>query len=732
MTLGMNHVEHKPGTTSAGERGRRPARFGDCAMLKIIYKTQVSHHRQRFQMHHPSSSDHTRRQPGLRRKIGILLLAISVAVLLMSAAVGKRILHDLTADLSRRLAVSEAQLTREKIQSLVGRELAIAQRFAGLTALGDWLLAEQDPLARGRFLAEAAGFRPAFADGAYFVIHHHTLAYYYADAERPRAIYRYTLDRNNTGDSWYFSTMDRVEPYTLNVNPDATLKVTNLWINVQVRNASGEPLGLVGTGMQLDRFLSSMLAPRTQGSMSFIVDKAGRIVAHPDPSKIEYGALGKQDSDRTLFAGLSTEAGRETASRLLAEVRRRSGGVEVMQQITPAGRRMMALAHLPELGWTVVSSVNPEAAEVLSSGFIRLALIGGGVIVLMVILALTLGFDRLVLQPLLALTASARMIAQGQYGIRMRSDRDDEIGALARAFDTMAAEVQAHTEDLERRVAERTAELEATHHRLADTHRQLTESIRYASLIQRVILPDRRLDTRMQGRYFVVWQPRDVVGGDFYLYREDEGGCLFGVVDCAGHGVPGAFMTMIAHAALERATVELGLGQPAALLERADRAVRDMLPDTQRLERLATSMDIGLCYVERASRTVRFAGAHIDLFTACDGEIRNFRGDRGGINDRKPRTFTQLTLDLEPGCVFYLVTDGILDQSGGARDLPFGRGGFTSWLRDNAALPLERQEEALTGALNDYRGEKPQRDDITVLAFRFDQDTPAPSKETDA
>jgi len=179
-------------------------------------------------------------------------------------------------------------------------------------------------------------------------------------------------------------------------------------------------------------------------------------------------------------------------------------------------------------------------------------------------------------------------------------------------------------------------------------------------------------------------------------------------------------MTMIAHAALERATVELGLADPAALLERADMAVRRMLPDAQRLERLATSMDIGLCYVDRGAGKVHFAGAHIDLFTVRDGIVHNFKGDRGGINDRKRRTFSHQVLDLEPDCVFYLVTDGILDQSGGDRGLPFGRRGFTDWLRENSALPLEEQEHMLTRSLSEYRGEKPQRDDITVLAFRFD------------
>ena len=662
---------------------------------------------------------------GLRHKVALLLLAISAAVLLLSLVVGQRIMHDLTTDLSRRLAVAEAQLTREKIQALVGRELAIAQRFAGLSALTDWLLDEQKPAARTRFLAEAAGFRQAFADQSYFVIHHRSLAYYYADPKSPSARYRYSLDPATAEDRWYFSTMDAPVTYTLNVNPDATLKVTNLWINVQVRNAAGMPLGLVGTGMQLDRFLKTMLARRSEGAMSMIVDGQGRIVAHPDPNKIEYGAMGKQDTSRTVFAELSENHDREALARSLGEARRRGSEVLPLRVTTDQGPRMMALAHLPELGWTVVSSVNPAAEGILSSNIIHLALVGGAVILMLVILTLTVGFDRLVLHPLLVLTDSARNIANGRYETRLQSNRDDEIGALSRAFDSMASQVQAHTRELEQRVAERTAQLETTHARLADTHRQLTESIRYASLIQRVILPDRQLSERLRGQYFVVWHPRDVVGGDFYLYREQAEGCLFGVIDCAGHGVPGAFMTMIAHAALERATLEQPWSNPAALLESADKAVRSMMPDTKRLERLATSMDIGLCFVEWATRKVHFSGAHIDLFTARDHGIQCFKGDRGGVNDRKVRNFTCRTLDLEPGTVFYLVTDGILDQSGGERGLPFGRAGFENWLRTHSRLPLETQEKSLASALEGYRGGYPQRDDITVLAFRFDSLPPA-------
>lgn len=139
----------------------------------------------------------------------------------------------------------------------------------------------------------------------------------------------------------------RAGSYTLNVNPDATLKVTNLWINVQVRNAAGMPLGLVGTGMQLDRFLRTMLAPRSAGAMSFIIDGQGRIVAHPDPDRIEYGAMGKQDTSRTVFAELSEHSDQETFARALAETGRRDTQVLPLQVETEQGTRMMALAHLP-------------------------------------------------------------------------------------------------------------------------------------------------------------------------------------------------------------------------------------------------------------------------------------------------------------------------------------------------------------------------------------------------
>lgn len=277
----------------------------------------------------------------------------------------------------------------------------------------------------------------------------------------------------------------------------------------------------------------------------------------------------------------------------------------------------------------------------------------------------------------------------------------------------MAQQVRAHSENLERLVDERTREL-------AEAHRKVTDSIRYASLIQHAILPDRALKADLQGQYFVLWRPRDVVGGDFYLYRSATGQCLFGVVDCAGHGVPGACMTMIAHAALEVALGDTPWQDPAALLQRTDQVARGMLPGDDRSRQIATSMDMGLCHVDLERRLVTFAGARLGLFWSDGDNCEEIPGHRRGVNDRRSGSYDNAQVPLAAGRTFYLVSDGLLDQAGGDQGYGFGARRLAAWIRTHAHLPLAEQKSALLEEIQAYQGPLAQRDDITLLAFRFD------------
>ncbi len=338
--------------------------------------------------------------------------------------------------------------------------------------------------------------------------------------------------------------------------------------------------------------------------------------------------------------------------------------------------------------------------------------------------------NRLVLAPLARLTRSAGTIATGDYRIRLRNTRSDEIGQLTTAFNHMAETVHDYTETLEQRVTERTEELHQSNERLGIVNRQVMDSIQYASLLQAAILPDERAMARRLNDVFALWRPRDVVGGDFYIFRELGDSFLIGVVDCSGHGVPGAFMTMMVNAVLDHVVSETTGGDPAAILGGLNRMVRAALARGRDNPRFDNGLDIGLCLVRPASGDLLFAGGRIglhivDAATAPgDGvSVTEIKGDSQSLGYRRSRldhAFTVHRVALAAGRSFYLTTDGFLDQAGGPRGFGFGNRRFDAMLREQDGRPMADRKAAFAGILAEYQGARAQRDDITLLGFALD------------
>jgi serine phosphatase RsbU (regulator of sigma subunit) len=220
--------------------------------------------------------------------------------------------------------------------------------------------------------------------------------------------------------------------------------------------------------------------------------------------------------------------------------------------------------------------------------------------------------------------------------------------------------------------------------------------------------------------HFVLWHPRDGVGGDFYLFRRDDTGYLVGVVDCAGHGVPGALMTMLARAAFTEAMNRFGIGSPAALLTQADATLREMVQQSEMPSSVATNLDAGLVYVDTRHGHLRFSGARIGLHWSDGTSVEEIRGGRRALCDRRQGVYRDYTMEAEPRVTYYMVTDGYLDQAGGEHGFGFGNTRFAELLRALAREALEKQAEVLERTLADYQGDHEQRDDITVLSFRVD------------
>jgi len=243
------------------------------------------------------------------------------------------------------------------------------------------------------------------------------------------------------------------------------------------------------------------------------------------------------------------------------------------------------------------------------------------------------------------------------------------------------------------------------------------QSIQYASLIQRAILPERRAAALLGQRFAALWRPRDTVGGDFWLCRETADGYLVGLIDCAGHGVPGAMMTMLAHAMFEQAIDRAG-PDPAAILQAADQLSRTMLAGDRFDATLAATMEAGLVHVDRRANRLTFSGARMALFASNGEQVRRYAGARRALGDTRRGQYENVELPLDAGWTFSLVTDGFLDQSGGSEGFGFGTGRFQQMLQDHALASPAAQIHAYDAALIAWRGRRAQRDDVTLLTFQ--------------
>lgn len=657
---------------------------------------------------------------GLRAKSMAALALACLLALIPAGVIGWLALDGVRTHFGEAYARNFTQLNRQRILAPVSRDLALSRRLADSEVTRQWLLDENDAAKRALFFREAEGYRQDFRNRSYFLISDLSRHYYFNDADKPFSdAPRYTLDPAKADDAWFFNTMRDTGHYNINVNPDVNLRVTRVWLNVIVHDGARK-IGLAGTGLDLSAFLHEFISTGEPGVTPMIIDQAGAIQAHPDESLIAYGSAAGVAGQIPTLATLLPAAASEPLKQAMARAEARPGEVVLLPTVLDARDQLLALAYIPELKWHVVTAVDLRAARVFDGLWAPSATVA--LVLLLVLLLGAFGYavERLVLQPLQRLRQSAVAIADGRYEVSLPAGADDEIGDLSRAFARMAGKVRQHTDELEARVRERTAALEQANRDMQAAHKEINDSIDYASLIQRATLPDRQMQQVLDERHFILWRPRDVVGGDFYLFRTEAARNVIGVVDCAGHGVPGALMTMLARSALDHAMNEVGLESPAAILNRTDAALRGMLRESELPRAIATNMDAGIVSIDTDTRSLRYAGARMTLYWSDGARVWAIKGGRRALLDRRPGHYQDTELRLEPGCTYYLATDGFLDQAGGELGFGMGNARFTELLRTHARLPMREQAAALDQALHAYRGAHAQRDDVTVLSFRFE------------
>ncbi|HXC06026.1 MAG TPA: two-component regulator propeller domain-containing protein [Bacteroidia bacterium] len=256
-------------------------------------------------------------------------------------------------------------------------------------------------------------------------------------------------------------------------------------------------------------------------------------------------------------------------------------------------------------------------------------------------------------------------------------------------------------------------------------NRDITDSIRYAKHIQEAILPQLETISQEFPQSFILYMPKDIVSGDFYWFAKRKNKKFLATADCTGHGVPGAFMSIIGNTILNEIVAEKEILEPGAILNELHAGIKNALKQSNADGERRDGMDIALCAIEEGTNILEYAGANRPLWIFRGGNPDNMevvKPDKfpiGGLETEEKRRFTNIRLELGKGDMLYLSSDGYADQFGGKAGKKMMVKNFQKLLTEILHLPLSEQKEILRNHFINWKGDQEQVDDVLVIGFRF-------------
>jgi serine phosphatase RsbU (regulator of sigma subunit) len=251
---------------------------------------------------------------------------------------------------------------------------------------------------------------------------------------------------------------------------------------------------------------------------------------------------------------------------------------------------------------------------------------------------------------------------------------------------------------------------------------EITDSINYAKRIQDSILAPMHIVKQVIPESFILYLPKDVVSGDFYWVEEEGGQRIFASVDCTGHGVPGALMSVVGFNLLNRAVKEMHLTKPSDILRELDYGVNKLLRQSDSENTVKDGMDISLCSYHPETRMLQYAGAFNPLYIVRNGELSQVKADKSpiGVNvDGVVDSYTNHEIAMLPGDMVYLFSDGYADQFGGPAGKKYKYNKLRELLVSISSKTVDEQQRALHGEFDSWKGHLEQVDDVLMIGLRI-------------
>lgn len=270
--------------------------------------------------------------------------------------------------------------------------------------------------------------------------------------------------------------------------------------------------------------------------------------------------------------------------------------------------------------------------------------------------------------------------------------------------------------ELENKVQERTQELN-------EKNKAIIDSINYAKRIQEAVLPKKSVMDYALKEHFVLYMPKDIVSGDFYWVEMSGNKVLFAAVDCTGHGVPGAFMSIHGYNTLNSAVNELKLHRPGEILDAVNERIKETIKQNPDEYNDQYGLDLAFCSLDRDQGILEYAGAFNPMYIVRFGKLKEVKADRFPIGHyygeaHQEAHFRNNRIEVQPGDQIYIFSDGYADQFGGKDKKKFLKENFKSLILEVSSLPMDQQRDKLTETIFEWKGKLEQIDDILVMGVK--------------
>jgi len=263
--------------------------------------------------------------------------------------------------------------------------------------------------------------------------------------------------------------------------------------------------------------------------------------------------------------------------------------------------------------------------------------------------------------------------------------------------------------------------IETQHEKLNESHKEITDSINYAKRIQDALMTSSVYMKDVLPESFIFFQPKDVVSGDFYwVYRSEKGEIFFTVADCTGHGVPGAFMSMIGNSLLNEMIIENNIQDTDLILDQVSDKVKMSLEQKGQENQSKDGMDMVLCRLNEKKNELMFTGAKNSLVLIREGEVFEYKGDKRpvGFYLGKGIKFTAQNIKIKKNDMLYIYSDGFVDQFGGEKGKKYMAGKFKKFLLSISNQSAEDQQKSMEKEFANWLGTIEQIDDVCVMGVR--------------